>query len=247
MKRVILTVLAVLAVLIGIAAYFTGPMFYEFWKLSSNDPAVYAGDIAEFTDEDALHPPPKNAVLFVGHSNIRYWEDLQEHMQPLTVIRRGFGGAKVNDLLFYADEIISPYAPRAIVINIGGNDIFNGLGNKALPVPDVFATYKKLIAHIRSRLPDPPIYFLAITAFDDGSGKPDPAIQLNKLIREFSAQGERLLYMDASDSILNAEGNVDAELLRSDGAHLNADGYTLLAVPVRERLLNDEPGWDRQL
>jgi len=244
MKRVLLIILAVLVVLIGLAAYFTGPMFYEFWKLGSNDPTVYSRDIAAFTDEDELHPPPKNAVLFVGHSNIRYWEDLQEHMQPLTVIRRGFGGAKVNDLLFYADQIITPYEPRAIVINIGGNDIFSGLGNEPIEAPVVFVTYKKLIAHIRTRLPDPPIYFLAITATDDGSEDQRRAILLNQLIRNFSVQGERLLYIDASASILNAEGRVDAELLRRDGAHLNAKGYALLAAPVRKRLLADEPDWN---
>jgi len=240
MKR---TILIIFILFIALAGYFTGPMFYEFWKMDSEDPAVYARDIDAFTAQDQRQAPPENAVLFVGHSNIRYWDDLQAHMRPLVVIRRGFGGAKVNDLLFYADRIITPYKPRAIVINIGGNDITSGLGNVPKEAPVVFETYKKLIAHIRAKLPDPPIYFLALTASNDGSEDQRRAIALNRLVRDFMAQGERLYYIDASAGILNAQGRVDPELLRRDGAHLNAAGYARFAVPVRRRLLEDEPNW----
>jgi lysophospholipase L1-like esterase len=242
MKRIVL-ILCVL--LIGGVAYRSAPMFHEFWKMASDDPIVYASDIEAFTAADEQYPPPINAVLFVGHSNIRFWDDLQDHMQPLTVIRRGFGGAKVNDLLFYADRIITPYQSRAIVVNIGGNDISSGLGNVAKEPPDVFATYQKLIAYIRAQRPDPPIYFLALTASTSDPEYQRRAIALNKLVKDYSAQGKNLFYMDASEAILNAEGSVSPELLRSDGAHLNAAGYALLAVPVRQRLLDDEPGWNR--
>jgi len=231
--------------LVAAAAWYTAPMFYEFWKMDSEDPLVYSRDIDELTRDDALHPPPEHGVLFVGHSNIRYWEDLQEHMRPLTVIRRGFGGAKVNDLLFYADRIITPYRPRAIVINIGGNDVYGGLGNTPKEASVAFATYKRLIDHIRTRLPDPPIYFLAITVTsDDGSDDHRRAVEFNRLVREYSASDDRLYYLDASDAVLNAEGRIDRELLRRDGAHFNAKGYALLARPIRERLLRDAPGWD---
>jgi len=238
-------VLIIFVLFIVVAGYFTGPMFYEFWKMASEDPTVYSRDIDAFTNEDQRQTSPENAVLFVGHSNIRFWDDLQAHMRPLVVIRRGFGGAKVNDLLFYADRIITPYKPRAIVINIGGNDITSGLGNVPKEAPEVFDTYKKLIAYIRAKLPNPPIYFLALTASDDGSEDQRRAIELNNLVREYMARGKRLFYIDASASILNSEGRVGPELLRRDGAHLNARGYALLAVPVRQRLLDDEPTWDQ--
>ncbi len=245
MKRIILILCVLLIGGVGGVAYHFAPMFHAFWKMASDDPAVYASDIDAFTAADEQHPPPINAVLFVGHSNIRFWDDLQDHMQPLTVIRRGFGGAKVNDLLFYADRIITPYQSRAIVVNIGGNDISSGLGNVAKEPPEVFATYQKLIACIREQRPDPPIYFLALLASAGDPEYQQRAIALNKLVKDYSAQGENLFYMDASDAILNAQGSVSPELLRSDGAHLNAAGYALLAAPVRQRLLDDESGWSR--
>ncbi len=232
-------------ILLGLAAYFTGPMFYAFWKMASNDPTVYSRDIDALTAQDGQRSLSAEAVLFVGHSNIKFWDNLHTDMRPFTVIQRGFGGAKVNDLLFFADRIITPYNVRAIVINIGGNDISSGLGNVPKEPPEVFESYKKLIAHIRSQMPDPPIYFLALTVSADGSEDQQRAIVFNQLIRDFSTQGKRLFYMDASASILNSEGRVGPELLRRDGAHLNAAGYARLAVPIRQRLLDDEANWGK--
>ena len=49
-------------------------------------------------------------------------------MAPLPVLRHGFGGAKLNDVVYYAERLVSAYRPRAVVVFAGTNDIVKWLG-----------------------------------------------------------------------------------------------------------------------
>jgi hypothetical protein len=60
-------------------------------RVRSDDPTVWSEDIAAFASKA---PGPSGALLFVGSSSIRRWTDLSEHMAPIPVINRGFGGSK---------------------------------------------------------------------------------------------------------------------------------------------------------
>jgi hypothetical protein len=40
-----------------------------------------------------------------------------------TVINRGFGGSQIVDATHFAPRIIFPYAPKAIYLRSGGNDL----------------------------------------------------------------------------------------------------------------------------
>ena len=63
----------------------------EIDRTFSCDPTVWEPEIAAFERADRESPPPRDAILFVGSSSIRFWDDLAEDMEPLVVIRRGFG------------------------------------------------------------------------------------------------------------------------------------------------------------
>ena len=80
-------------------------------------------EIEHFKKLDSAQFPPKNAILFVGSSSIRKWEDVQSYFPDETVINRGFGGSELTDAIRYANDIIIPYHPREIVIYSGENDL----------------------------------------------------------------------------------------------------------------------------
>ena len=128
----------------------------------SGDPSVWEPEIAAFEREDRESPPPRDAILFVGSSSIRFWDELAGDMAPMTVIRRGFGGAKLSDLAHFADRIIVPYQPRAIVIHAGGNELTEAPGNVRRTPEEAHADFELLVSDIRSALADVPIYFLAL-------------------------------------------------------------------------------------
>jgi len=200
---------------------------------------VWEDAIQAFADADERAPPAAGAVLFVGSSTIRLWESLQEDMAPLPVMRRGFGGAKVNDVLVYADRIITPYRPAAVVVYVGGNDVSSVLCNEAKPAERVVELSRELLAKIRADLPGTPVYYLAINpSFRDEQDRAR-AGAVNAMLRDAATTDDLLSYIDASGPLTGADGRVRAELLKRDGVHLNRRGYAVWTPGIRQRLLED--------
>ncbi len=80
-----------------------------------------------FAEIDRKQTPPENAVLFVGSSSIRMWENLRTSFPNLKVINRGFGGSRLEDVNHYFDQIVAPYKPKTIVLYAGENDVNDGI------------------------------------------------------------------------------------------------------------------------
>ena len=55
--------------------------------------AAWEQDMVRFGAEDAMVPPPRGAVLFIGSSSIRLWYMLEADFAEVAVINRGFGGS----------------------------------------------------------------------------------------------------------------------------------------------------------
>ena len=55
-------------------------------------------------------------------------------MAPLPVLNRGFGGAQLDQVLYYAPRLISPHDPRAVVLYAGDNDLGSFTGKTAASV-----------------------------------------------------------------------------------------------------------------
>ncbi|MBW2243775.1 MAG: hypothetical protein JRH01_17460 [Deltaproteobacteria bacterium] len=234
MSRRILVRASLGALLVLLAA--GGWIFHlEIGRTFSDDPAVWEPEIKAFERADRESPPPRDAILFVGSSSIRFWDGLAEDMAPLVVIRRGFGGAKLSDLVHFADRIIVPYAPRAIVLHAGGNELTDLPGNRRRTPEEALADFRSLVAHIRARLPEVPIYYLALRP----SRLPGARDLLLRLIRADCEAQPGLHYLDAGRGLALADGSPDPRLIRWDRIHLNSEGYKIWAPPVRERLLRD--------
>ena len=95
----------------------------ELHRYRSADPGVWESAISALELSANENPPPPEAVLFIGTSTIRFWSTLAADVAPLVAVGRGFGGAKLDDVLFYAERLVAP-RPRAIVLAVGGNDLF---------------------------------------------------------------------------------------------------------------------------
>src|SRR5688500_11075975 len=81
------------------------------------------GEIRGFIKNDSAHKPPPNAILFVGSSSFRMWQDVQDYFPGYTIINRGFGGSTLVDVISYSYDIILPYNPKQILIYCGENDL----------------------------------------------------------------------------------------------------------------------------
>ena len=238
-KRILKIAGVLLIALVAAAAWYLAPAWREISALCSEDPDVWADAIAAFEAEDARQPPADGAILFVGSSTIRYWEWLADDMAPLPVFRRGFGGAKVNDVLVYVDRIITNYRPAAVIVYVGGNDVTSVLCNEAKPAEKIVALTRQLLEKIHAGLPGVPVYYVAINPIFRKDEDLARANAVNTAVEQVAEADARVVYIDANDAITGSNDRVPADLLKRDGVHLNRAGYARWASGIRERLLAD--------
>lgn len=194
-------------------------------------PEKWAGAIDAFTRRDRDAPPEKGGIVFVGSSSIARWHSLERDFPGLPVIGRGFGGSTIADSIHYADRIVLPYAPRAVVFYAGENDI--AAGDSPAKVADDFATFRERVHKV---LPTARILYVSI--------KPSPSrwhlqskfTAANALIAKQCAGDARLAYVNVVDAMLGNDGKPREEFFVQDKLHMNADGYRLWTDRIGEAL-----------
>jgi lysophospholipase L1-like esterase len=189
--------------------------------------------IAAYEAEDKVNPPPKRQIVFVGASTIVRWKSLAEDFPEHKIINRGFGGSQIADSAHFAGRVIIPYAPRAVFLRAGGNDL-----NAGKSVEQVFADYKNFVAKVHSKLPETDIYFISLSPSISRWKQADKEKQLNQLVKEFSAGRPHLKYIETYEMVLGADGQPRPELFVEDKLHFSPEGYKLLVERVRPHLPN---------
>jgi lysophospholipase L1-like esterase len=184
------------------------------------DPTRFAAEIEAFVAWDSKNAVPVDGILFVGSSSMRLWATAEAFPgQP--VINRGFGGSELSDVLHFYDRIILPYAPAAIFVYAGDNDIEHGK-----PADQVYGDWLELADRILEDLPGCRLYFLSIKPSKARWAIWPEMQEANRRVREHAAGHERLGYVDLAAPLLGADG-LPKDVYLGDGLHLNADGYAL--------------------
>jgi lysophospholipase L1-like esterase len=197
-------------------------------KPTTHDYKKWEKNIADFEAADKELPPEKGSLLFVGSSTIVRWKSLAKDFEGVPVINRGFGGNQIKDSTFYAERMIFPYAPKAIFLRAGGNDI-----NTGWPAGEVFADFKAFVAKMRKRFPNIPIYYIGLSPTVKRIKQVDEGNRLNDLIAAWSKEQSGINYIDTRRLTLDKEGNVRPELFVEDMLHFNEAGYKLLAAALK--------------
>ncbi len=197
-------------------------------KPTKHDYKKWEKNIATFEAADKESPPAKGSLLFVGSSTIVRWKTLAEDFAGVPVLNRGFGGNQIKDSTFYAERMIFPYAPKAIILRAGGNDI-----NAGWPAEDVFNDFKIFVAKMRERLPNIPIYYIGLSPTIKRLKQVDEGNKLNDLIAGWAKEQTGITYIDTRTLTLDQNGKVRPELFVEDMLHFNPEGYKLLAAALK--------------
>jgi lysophospholipase L1-like esterase len=185
-------------------------------------------DIQAFEAADKANPPPGSAVLFIGSSSIRFWKTLATDFPGYRVINRGFGGSDLDDATAFADRIVAPYRPAALVMYAGDNDLQGG--DTPEQVRDDFAAF---VAKVRQTQPALPIAFIAIKPSVARVALLPNILRADKLIREWAMTQKNVAFLDVVPAMLDAKGQPKPDLFIEDGLHMTAKGYALWVAQVK--------------
>lgn len=190
-------------------------------------------DIQAFEASDRTNPPPLNAVLFTGASNIRLWKNVGAAFPGHKIFNRGFGGAEMSDLTEFAGRIVLPYHPKIVIIYAGDND----LADHKTP-EQILADFQTFAREVHTALPETVIGCIAVKP-SPSRAKLVPQVKLtDALLESFCRTNANILYIDDLTPMLNANGGPRPELFGKDGLHLNEQGRAIwisLLRPILDR------------
>jgi hypothetical protein len=182
---------------------------------SAQSPERLKNQVARMLKDDVDNPPSTEGVLFAGSDTVAGW-DVRHYFGQYRTIRRAIPGATIADTTYYADQLIVPFKPSTIVLEIGDSEMT--------------ADFTKFVARIHTALPKTMIVVMSAL---------DAAPASNEKLKAIAAQDKGIRYVDLED-LAGPDGKPDPALL-ADGKHqLNKLGYDLVSQTVRKEIQKAE-------
>ncbi len=191
---------------------------------TKNGPDKWESDIAKI-EAQYNGNYPQNEIIFYGSSSIYQWSTMKEDLSPLPVHNHGFGGSTLDDAMVYAERLIFPFNPKAVVIYSGTNDMGNewvGFGKDA---KKAYYASIGLMCYIHEHLPTAKIYYIASTPNEFRWDLWERMSECNQLVKDYCSENSAFTFIDTVPSLLNENGKYRSELFLDDGLHFNEEGY----------------------
>ncbi len=206
-------------------------------RIASGDPTVWEREVSKFRKQDKLDPPNHDMIVFTGSSSIRYWKTLNEDLAPLPVLNRGFGGSRIPDVIHYAQEFVISYQPKGVVFYAGENDITGLILSRKHSAEEVRDNFRTFCEFVHAEYPSIPIFFISIKPPKRRRKFWTIMKEANQLIKSYCDTSETLHYIDIVASMLNSDGQVNPNLFRWDGIHMNGEGYCIWTSVIKPILI----------
>ncbi|WP_233231634.1 SGNH/GDSL hydrolase family protein [Tichowtungia aerotolerans] len=192
-------------------------------------------EVKSFEAQDKAHPPRPGAIVCFGSSSMRMWNDIQEDLAPLTIIPRGFGGSNMNDALMFADRMVLPCEPRAIVLYEGDNDVAQGIG-----VERIVDTFGLFVDKVHNHFPECRIYVLSVKPSIKRMNMWAAMEEVNRLLAEECDKDQRLVFVDVASVMFDEDGEPQKEFFKPDDLHMTREGYAVWRDVLRPVLMDAE-------
>lgn len=192
------------------------------------------------------YPVHQGKVLLYGSSFFAHWgyERAKMHWMQiggLEIVNHGFGGATVQELLYYYDRMVKPYCPGAVVFRTGLNDVGSGLDAQ-----QSIAQTRVLFDRIKEDFPGIPL--VALQVFDTPWAADKNVAQFhsyNEKLKELASSDPAVQTVDLDPFFYRSSADIGTfrnfrDVFISDGLHLTDSGYERMAqylIPeVKKRL-----------
>lgn len=191
-------------------------------------------EIKAFRAADSIKQPHDGMILFIGSSSFRLWKTVNDDFHNATILNRAFGGATLEDVIRYQEDVVLKYNPKKIFLYCGENDIASS--EKVTP-EIVFLRFKVLYATMRAKFPDTPIVFVSIKPCIVRWSMKDRMMAANSLISNYLKDKPNAVFVNIWDKMLK-NGEPMKDIFIEDNLHMNAKGYAIWTKAM-ESLVND--------
>ncbi|HOX05105.1 MAG TPA: GDSL-type esterase/lipase family protein [Planctomycetota bacterium] len=198
----------------------------------------FRADVRRFAAADRESPPAPGGALFVGDSDIRFWNEgglFTECFAGLPAANRGFGGARTWETLLFFEELVPPHRPAVIAYCCGDNDIARLGGSGAESAVAGFRIFLELLA---ARAPEVRrALYLGIHPSPVDEPLWDAISRANDGLRRVCAESGGLAeFVDYNHLLLDAGGRPRPELFRPDRLHFGPELYRALGAFLRPKV-----------
>lgn len=190
-------------------------------------------------------PAETGKVLLYGSSFFAFWGYDRAKKQcaeatkgELEVVNHGFGGATVEELLYYYHRMVLPYAPKAIVFRTGFNDMPH------MSPEECMVLTRRLFDWAKNDFPG--VKLIAIKGFDNPSAVPEHLVKLrqyNQMLDNLAEKDAQLMTLDLNSFFYQSSADIGTcqnfrDVFREDGLHLTDRGYEEMANYLAQNIKN---------
>ncbi len=201
-------------------------------KRKYKGPSKFRNEVAAI--ERRSSKTAQGRVLFIGSSSIRRWKTLKTDMAALQVLNHGFGGSTVNDCVYYANRLIVPYKPKAIVFYAGTNDIAFGYSPSV-----VYARTRDFISYIHKALPGTPIYYIEQTRQPKRNKYWKKMKSLNAKMKKYAKTDPLVTFISTRKVLNTKKDKARKKYFVKDKLHFSRKGYAVWKSAIRPVLYRD--------
>ncbi|HAY3561861.1 G-D-S-L family lipolytic protein [Elizabethkingia meningoseptica] len=197
--------------------------------LQAQEKRMFWHDIQEFKKQDSLNGIAKDAILFIGSSTFTKWTDINQYFPEKIIINRGFGGSRLLDLNYFADDLLKPYHPKQIVIYCGDNDF---VAEDKPSVDTVVARFKTFYGKVRQYYPNINVSYISIKHSPSRDEYWPQMQNANKQIKAFLKSQKNTSYIDITRSMNDKNGIIRKDIFLDDMLHMKPSGYIIWAKVI---------------
>lgn len=182
-------------------------------------------------------PVETGKVMLYGSSFFAHWGYDRSKEQwfsatngALEIVNHGFGGATVEEMLYYYHRMVLPYKPRAMVFRTGHNDVWQ------CSAQECFFLTQCLFNWVKNDFPDIPM--IAIKAFDTPSSPEKNLSEMhtyNMLLDELAQHDPLIRTLDINPFFHTEDGSY-RDVFIADGLHLTDSGYKEMAAYLAPKI-----------
>ncbi|SDL89434.1 GDSL-type esterase/lipase family protein [Chryseobacterium taihuense] len=200
-------------------------------NFSQDKKPIFWDEIQNFKKLDQENVPPDNSILLLGSSSFTKWQDVSDYFPGKVIINRGFGGSRLTDLNYYAEDLLQPYQPKQIIIYCGENDFADDTQLKSDVVVERFKT---LYAKIREKFPNIQVDYISIKYSPSREHLWKQMKEANSKIARLMKKEKNADFIDITKVMNDSNGKVREDLFVEDRLHMTPEGYRLWTSVMKQ-------------